>query len=192
MTRIQARAMMRVAWGFALAACAGTGVEVGGQGDCIRVLRVTAVTALRARVLAAQQKPAPVVMPDARVTGAAPHSLGACSAGGGPVEDGAGLGEELGEVDRADARQAAQLPDAGADHRGEGGGGQDHGGPGRGAQPLQRQCGAVAAAVGVPSQERWHGPVAEPGGSVRGGAGGQERRRDVRGQGVEQVLGPGQ
>jgi len=61
-----------------------------------------------------------------------------------------------------------------------------------GAQPLQQQCGALAAPVGVPSQERWHGPVAEPGGSVRGGAGGQERRRDVRGQGVEQVLGPGQ
>ncbi len=56
MTRIQARATMRVAWGLRLPQARASAWSLAANGDCIRELWAKAVMALRARALAAQRK----------------------------------------------------------------------------------------------------------------------------------------
>jgi hypothetical protein len=80
--------------------------------------------------------------------------------------------------------QSAQLLHMRAGHRGEGGGRQHLGGLGRGAQPFQEHARLLAAMVGVAAQEGRHASLAQAGGCLGGGVGGQGRQRDVYGQGA--------
>jgi len=136
-----------------------------------------------------------VVLPDALVTGAAPHSVAACSA----VSTRSRIGPTSASswaVDHADARELFEQPGAGmcgdtvgdsglnvgesslhGTERGNLGGddgaqgviGQADWGDGGVAQATEQLGGRLAAAVGVPSAERCHTCLAQPAGRLRVG-----------------------
>jgi hypothetical protein len=134
------------------------------------------------------------------------------------LQDGADLGDDLGEVDLADARHGGQQPGLGVANQAGGEGAVEVGdgakqGPkqpdlsadqlgqrlwcqaqwwGWGcAQPGEQLGGAAAAAVGMPAAEGRQADLAEPGGCLRRRIGLQEGQGDLGGQSGEDLLGAG-
>lgn len=137
----------------------------------------------------------------------------------GPVQDRADLGQDLGQVDLADARQ--RLEDRGLGVLAQGGGqgpiqlgdaakqgtqqpelgadtvGQDLGielvdGDRGGAQPVKQLGWGASAAIAVAAQEDGQAGLAQPLGGLWGGIALQEVQRDVAVQTGKMALAPGQ
>jgi hypothetical protein len=69
MTRSQARARTRTAWGWCLPRRRASAYSLAAQGELCRELPAKVVSACRALVLAAHRKATALVLPEARVTG---------------------------------------------------------------------------------------------------------------------------
>ena len=188
------------------------------RGDLKGGLCANAVSDLRARRLAAQRKYTPVDLPDARVTGAAPHWAAACSA--------QLTRSSTGQTSaRSWARLMVPTPGSSASRRARGqrvnsalmdasrssmvtssvrnswtwaetivvsSSGQADGDHGSLSQSREELCGCRAAPIGASSTERGHAGFAEPGRRGWGRVIGQEVQRDPRRQATKQPSRPGQ
>ncbi len=81
-----------MAWGWCLPRRRASAYSLAAQGEACREVSAKACNAVRARRLAAQRNPTVLVLPDARVTGAAPHSAMGVAPSQGPADQAARAG----------------------------------------------------------------------------------------------------